>query len=157
MTQQLAVKNITPLTLETRFGPMPLDEDRILHFESGIMGFPGLERYLLMPLPEQDRFLLLQSCDETWLSFIVMPVDRPWIDHSDHYIKAEHILKSIAHLSISPEHAMIALIISVDEQGGVSANVKAPIVIDSQSNKAWQVILDDPSYALCLPLAQSNA
>jgi len=55
----------------TRFGRMPVDEERILTFPRGLLGFPDHRRFALIQTGNENYFFWLQSIDEPSLAFVV--------------------------------------------------------------------------------------
>src|ERR1043166_6198078 len=55
----------------SRFGPVEVDESRIINFPRGILGFPRYKSYVLIQ-PEADAtFYWLQSVEAADLAFVV--------------------------------------------------------------------------------------
>ena len=55
----------------TRFGRMEVNEERIITFPRGLLGFPSHTRYALIQTGEENYFFWLQSVDEASLAFVV--------------------------------------------------------------------------------------
>ena len=51
----------------TRFGRMEVNEERIITFPRGLLGFPSHTRYALIQTGEENYFFWLQSVDEPGL------------------------------------------------------------------------------------------
>ena len=47
----------------SRFGQVRIDEDRIIRFPQGILGFPRYKRYTLIQPGQDSTFYWLQSVD----------------------------------------------------------------------------------------------
>ena len=62
-------------------GVVDVSDDRVLHFEEGIPGFPGSKRFALVNVAEDSAFQLLQSLDEPGVSMIVTV---PWLFFPDY-------------------------------------------------------------------------
>src|SRR5688500_20181301 len=55
----------------TRFGRISVDDDRIMTFPRGLLGFPDHGRYALIQTGEENYFFWLQCVDEPNLAFVV--------------------------------------------------------------------------------------
>jgi len=55
----------------TRFGRLEVNEERIISFPKGLLGFPQYQRYALIQTGEENYFFWLQSVDEPTLAFVV--------------------------------------------------------------------------------------
>ncbi|MCH8138135.1 MAG: flagellar assembly protein FliW [Proteobacteria bacterium] len=55
----------------TRFGRVEVAGDKLITFEEGILGFPGLKRYGLIQTSPDPVFFWLQSTENPTLAFVV--------------------------------------------------------------------------------------
>src|SRR6478609_2678770 len=55
----------------TRFGRLEVNEERIITFPHGLLGFPQHQRFALIQTGEENYFFWLQSVDEPSLAFVV--------------------------------------------------------------------------------------
>src|SRR5687767_205313 len=55
----------------TRFGTVEVDDDRIITFAHGLLGFPRHSRYALIQTGADNYFFWLQAVDEPTLAFVV--------------------------------------------------------------------------------------
>src|SRR3989442_4459509 len=55
----------------TRFGRLEVNEERIISFPNGLLGFPDHKRFALIQTGEENYFFWLQSVDEPNLAFVV--------------------------------------------------------------------------------------
>jgi flagellar assembly factor FliW len=67
------------LVQTTRFGAVDVDEERIIHFPAGLLGFSSYRRYALLQPDDQGIFFWLQSIEAPDLAFVVSgsPTSRP--------------------------------------------------------------------------------
>ena len=60
------------MKIETsRFGPLEVDETRVITFEKGILGFPDSTEYALVETGESSGFYWLQAVQRADLAFVV--------------------------------------------------------------------------------------
>src|SRR5665213_3581639 len=60
------------MQIETsRFGKLSIDEERIITFPNGLLGFPEYRRYALVQSSAGNYFFWLQSLDDPSLAFVV--------------------------------------------------------------------------------------
>ena len=122
----------------TRFGELKTDEEHIVDFPKGLLGFENQRRYALISRPESHPFVHLQSMDDPGLAFIVVSPKLFF----PHY-KVEIDPREIAELSTT-ESAQIEtwVIVSVPEDWTrMSANLQGPILVNRANNRAKQVVL----------------
>lgn len=128
------------------FGEIELEDDKIITFESGIMGFEEYKRYtILFDIEEsgQPTISWLQSVEEP---SIAIPVINPLYVREDYNPTVEdEYLNSIGELT--DENILVLLTVTVpSDVTQVSANLKAPFIINSDARKGVQVIVENNDY-----------
>lgn len=134
------------------FGVVEYNTEDILHFEGGIPGFEGLHSFLLLSDNSEDTpFKWLQALDNTDIAFAIID---PRIFKSDYFPDiSEDIIEALKIEDIS--HLLIYTIVVIpDEIEKMTANLKAPIIINAKNNKAMQVVLDDGRYLIEHPILE---
>ncbi len=136
----------------TRFGELEIDLDKIIRFEGGLFGFPTTQRFILLDpggpgsAPSQGRGWLrwLQSVDDRDLAFVVLD---PTFFRPDYELSVEQ--ETLARLELgSTEEGIVLVVATVPETPReITANLKAPILLNPHRRLAQQVILDDPRYS----------
>ena len=104
----------------------------------GFAGFPGLERYVLVDLPEASPLFLLQSLDEPGLDFAVAPPSVFFPDYAPELDDA-----TVARLGLTDaSDALLLVVLTLGAAtGSATANLLAPIVINQRTRTAAQVVL----------------
>lgn len=134
----------------TRYhGETEIDIKNILHFSKGIPAFPDENEFILMALPEQDLFTIMQSVKTPELAFVLT---NPFSYIENYEIILDEV--TIEQLSIKKnEDVSIFSIVTVKEPfQETTANFQAPIIINLKNNEAKQIILNDTSYDIRHPL-----
>lgn len=135
------------MLVKTRhFGEINLDENKIIYFENGILGFENYKRYTLLydeDDGERHDISWLQSLDEPELA---IPVISPFLIKADYNPEVEdELLKPLGELT--EDNLVVIVSITVPpETEKISANLKAPFIINSSSRKGSQVITENPDY-----------
>lgn len=132
--------------MHTRFGEVMVDVSKAVHFPKGLLGMPDRMHFILANFPSEkmQQFKLLQSLDEIALSFITLPLDlaNPIIEEAD-------ALGACADLDILPENLAMLLIVSVHrtpEAVRISANARAPVLIDATRKSGAQYVFQHDKY-----------
>lgn len=128
------------------FGEIDIDEEKILHFTNGIIGFPDLKDFALMydaDKGEKSNIRWLQSLQEPAFA---MPVLDPLAVKPDYNPEVEdELLKPIGKLN--PDEMLVLVTLTVPKDiTKMSVNLCAPIVIHTESRKACQIIVDNEKY-----------
>ena len=128
------------------FGEVEIDDEKIIRFENGIIGFPELTEFVLMhdsEKPDGGTVRWLQSLQEPAFA---MPVMDPLLVAPDYNPQVEdELLKPVGTLDPDQLLVLVTLTVPSDIQQ-MSVNLRAPIVIQTQSRKACQIIVDNDSY-----------
>ncbi len=139
------------MRIETKlFGEIEVEEEKKITFINGIIGFPELKDFLLVHDSESSGGIRwLQSLQEPAFA---MPVVDPLIVAPDYNPQIEDEL--LAPLSITEEMNMLALVtITVPKEvEKMSVNLRAPIIINGETRKASQIIVDEECYAVKYPI-----
>lgn len=134
--------------METRFGRVTVYPKQPIIFPNGMLGLPDKMQFCLTAFPSEKmgRFKLLQSLEDTNLSFITLPVDvqNPIVERPDMEIAARD-------LEIPLEHLAALFIVSVHREEGVvklSANARAPILMHALKRTATQYVFHNAKYQI---------
>jgi flagellar assembly factor FliW len=133
----------------SRFGIVQcLEEDMIL-FPEGILGFADLRRFVLVDDPSDEIFAWLQSCEIPQIAF---PVLEPELFTANYQLNlTKHDLESL-DMKSSAGTRTFAIITVPEDPTQMTANVKAPIVINVAKRMARQIVLQDNNLAIREPI-----
>ena len=133
------------------FGEVTIDDDKIIDFPNGIVGFPDLVQFTLIHDEEKgkDSIHWLQSIQEPAFA---MPVIDPLLVCPDYNPEVEdELLKNIGEMQ--PEETLILVTVTVPKYlTKMSVNLRGPIVINAAEKKATQVIVDGDEYPVKYPI-----
>lgn len=128
------------------FGTVDLDEKKIISFERGIMGFEEQKCWaLLYDIENKDKGAIswLQSLDEAALA---LPVISPFclVEQYSPTVEDE-LLKGLGEFK--DEELLVLLPLTVPQEvEETTANMKAPFLINPDSAKGIQVIVENQDY-----------
>lgn len=133
----------------SRFGQVELKEEDIITFSEGLLGFADLRKFVLLDDPNDDIFAWLQSCEAPSIAF---PVLEPEI-YTEQY-KATLTKADLEALKLATqEKARLFSIITIpDDPTQMTANMKAPIVVNVPARLARQCVLQDNNLAIREPI-----
>lgn len=126
------------------FQEIDYDPEDILHFPNGLFGFEQEQEFLLLPFAGSDGNLLsLQSVHTPALSFVLMNPFSLMPDYAP--LLSEEELR-IMEAERSQELCFYVMCVAREPVGESTLNFKCPVVVNVDTRKAMQVILDTPAY-----------
>lgn len=121
----------------------------VIELVSPMPGFPECRRFALVQLDEDGVLCQLRSIDDPGLRFLVMPPVPFFPDYAPEV--ADDV---VTDLGIeSADDVVVLLVVSAGESlASTTANLLAPVVVNTANRRASQVILDDPDLPIAAPL-----
>lgn len=132
------------------FGQITIDDDRIIRFVNGIVGFPELTDFALIHDEEkQGGIQWLQSMQEPQFA---LPVMDPLCIMEDYNPQVEdELLKPLG--DFGPDDMFVLVTVTVpSDLTKMTVNLRGPIVINASTMKANQVITDGDTYPVKFPI-----
>ncbi len=118
-----------------QFGEVEVEDKHIFYFDEGILGFEHLREFVLISEEQTNPFRWLISLEESEIGF---PLLSPW--HID--------LEYDPRLDIDYDTEVVMSVITLEnEKGMMTANMKAPIILDVKDQKGKQIILPSDKYS----------
>ena len=133
------------------FGEIIIDDDKIINFPNGIIGFPDLVDFALVHDEDKgtDSIHWLQSIQEPAFA---IPVMDPRIVCPDYNPEADDELLNVLG-EIVPEELLVLVTVTVPKDlTKMSVNLKGPIIINAAEKKALQVIVEGDGYQVKFPI-----
>jgi flagellar assembly factor FliW len=135
----------------SRFGNLDIEEHRILHMPSGMVGFPDVNRFVLLEHQEGSPFFWLQSVDRAELAFVLTD---PLLFKPDYEIEiGAEDMEALDLANGSREvQTLVVVNLSKAEPKEVTVNLLGPVVINQSKGLARQVVLYRSTYSHRHPL-----
>jgi len=128
-------QDVTTLTIKTlQFGEITVEPQHVFYFDNGLLGFEDLRRFVLIHEEETAPFKSLISLEEPKIGF---PLLSPWHLDIEYDPGNNYDLEKLVFFNI---------ITLEDELGRMTANMKAPIILDVFEQSGQQVILPKDKY-----------
>lgn len=138
------VKPATLLVQTTRFGTLAAEEDLVLSFPEGLIGFEHCRRYIVVRHEENSSFRWLQSLDEANIAF---PVLEPGEFRPDYAPTISDADANFLELSAqTPTLTFTVVTVPAHDPRGMTANLLSPLVINGVTRRGKQVIIQDEGY-----------
>lgn len=133
----------------SRFGSVELTDEDLIEFPEGLLGFGALRKFVLLDDPNDDIFAWLQSCEEPGIAFPVLEPELFATTYNVHLTK--HDLEAI-HFVTGEGMRTFSIITIPHDPTQMTANLKAPIVINVNKRVARQCVLQDNQLAIREPI-----
>ncbi|HRP01260.1 MAG TPA: flagellar assembly protein FliW [Candidatus Kapabacteria bacterium] len=124
------------VTIQTpHFGKLTVNEEMIFLFDNGMLGFEDLTNFVVVSEDESAPFKWLISIEKPEIGF---PMLSPWLIDLN-YSPGNHydIEKQVFFVVVTLEN----------ENGKMTANMKAPVILDTENLKGEQIILPFDKYS----------
>ena len=125
------------------FGKIEIEDEKILTFDQGIIGFPYMKHFALIFDVEdgkEAKIKWLQSMDEECFA---MPVMSPYELVPDYHPSvSDETWQTLGEIRDEDMLVLVTVTVPTDITQ-MSINLKAPVVVNLATNKASQVIVED--------------
>ena len=136
----------------SRFGAISVDDDRIMTFPNGLLGFPSYTRFALIQTGEENYFFWLQSVDEPNLAFVVTD---PAIFFKDYQVPVRE--ETAQELQLADPAYLQTFVICNKVGDWLTGNLLGPIVVNAQNRLGQQVVLTEKKWTTRQPLLRLAA
>jgi flagellar assembly factor FliW len=138
------------MTIHTsRFGVLSIANEDIIQFPEGLLGFNELRQFVLLDDPTDEIFAWLQSCQDPNIAF---PILEPELFTSAYRVQLTRHDLEILGLKVQEGVRAFTIITIPADPTQMTANLKAPIVINVANRLARQCVLQDNSLAIREPI-----
>ncbi|WP_257063960.1 flagellar assembly protein FliW [Priestia megaterium] len=124
-------------------GDIEIDNQQTLTFNQGIPGFLEETEFIILPLPEAEAFQVLQSIQTKEVAFIITDPFQFFLDY-DFQLEPQEIEKlQLQQVEDAAVYVLLTMSNSVEK---ITANLQAPVIINTKKQLAKQVILMNTAY-----------
>jgi flagellar assembly factor FliW len=131
---------------------MEIDEREIISMPYGMLGFPKSQRFLLFPHKEDSLFFWYQSLDDPTLAFVIA---NPFLLLPGYAVDRQETVKRMSWEDSESGNALELYVVVTIPRGApekATANLLGPILIDTKTHQAVQMVLSDSPYSHQFPL-----
>ncbi len=133
----------------SRFGAVDVDQERIITFGRGILGFPKYKRYVLIQPEPESTFYWLQSIETAELAFVITD---PLLFVPDYQVPLREETRQDIGLADLSEASVLVIVNKVGDM--LTANMQGPLVIHATTRAAAQVVISERKYQTRHPILQ---
>ena len=133
----------------TRFGPVDVDESRLIEIPAGLLGFSSYKTFSLLQPDENGVFFWLQSVETPDLAFVVTD-PALWVPDYQATIRKEQM----EELGLGETGDAQVLVIVNKREKSLTANLQGPIIINTANRRAMQLVLAEKKWSTRHELVQ---
>jgi flagellar assembly factor FliW len=131
----------------TRFGRLTVDDERIITFARGLLGFPDHRKFALIQAGAESYFFWLQSVDDAHLAFVVTD---PTIFFRDFEFGLKEEMRQ--ELAVTDPQCLQVFVVCNKVGDWLTGNLQGPLVVNSANRMAQQVVLNEKRWSTRQPL-----
>ena len=131
------------MEINTKSEQQPISRDKIIHFPEGILGFESLKDYNILSSETEKDLHWLRSVDDENIEFAITD---PTIFQVDYEIALNDVEAGLLEASEDSEILVLIILYKNDhesESSGIKGNFTAPVLINADTNKGMQKILNN--------------
>ena len=130
--------------ITSRFGELEIEDKRIVHFDNGIPAFEDEHEFIILPYDEDSPYYFMQSLKTPELAFLMTV---PFLFFPNYTFEIDDA--SIEELDIKPTDKLAYYTLVTIPNYSIrymTANLLAPIVLNTKNMRAKQIVLDKTDY-----------
>lgn len=141
----------------SRFGTLDIDDDSVLTFPSGLLGFPESRRYVMLDHDTEAPFKWLQSLDDPAVAFVIIDPDLLLTDY--HIGVSGDVLAELQGSEEDELSTAVILTIPSEDPGRMTANLRGPLLMNQRTKLCKQLVLSDefPTRHPLFPVTASDS
>lgn len=145
------------MLVKTRFfGEVDIEDEKILTFDNGIMGFEDMKRWTLIYDIEKGSegpISWFQSLD---MAELALPVINPYTVIAVYEpVVEDELLKPLGEFKDEELVTFLTITIPSEDPSKTTANFRAPILINPVNRKGIQVIVNNEDYPIKFSIYES--
>lgn len=129
----------------TRFGAIDVDENDIITFPEGMLGFSKIHQYVIVERTDESIFVWLQALKKASVAF---PLLEPQLFEMNFRVELEDPDRKLLKLDDLKKAKVFSIVTIPSDPAKMTANLKAPIIINLKKRLAKQVILHQAEYPI---------
>lgn len=129
-------------TIQTCFGTVIYDPEKLVHFPEGLIGFEQLRDFIVMPTKKDDFLVCLQSVEESHVAFLLI---NPVLFFPDYRVDIGCKEREKLGIKVNDPYFILTTI-TFQQDRTVTLNLLAPIIYAPRTDMAIQIVLDGSGF-----------
>ncbi len=127
----------------SRFGTIEVSEEEFIYMKGAILGFERLTRFVLLVRDDRNPLWWLQAVDDPAVAFIVV---NPRLIKRDYDPPVYESDLEFLDIRDRDDIALLAIVTIRSNPFRVTANLRAPLLINAANRMGNQIVLEEPAY-----------
>ena len=138
-----------------QFGTIAIEEDKVITMMTDLPGFPGMKRFIILEHEKTRPFYWFQCIDNPDLALTII---NPYLFKPDYSVAFEPILKDMKWESDGRDNLKIYVVVNASTAfvEKITANLIAPILINTSRYEAIQLVIYDSPYSHKHPIFENS-
>jgi len=136
----------------SRFGQIEVDDQRVITFPKGLLGFPSFKQYVLIQPADDSYFYWMQSIQTPDLAFVITD---PSLFVSSYRVPIKP--DQMSDLGIESIDDAQVFVIGNKRGNTLTGNLQGPLVVNVHDRSAEQLVLSDRRFTTRVPLLELEA
>lgn len=142
------------MNIETKYlGAVKIEKEDILQFSNGIPGFQQEKQFVLLGLPGNPLFQILQSVHTAGLAFIVAD---PYHFYPEYSFELDDSTVDALQIKAREDVMVLSIITLKEPFMNSTINLKAPLIINPTITSGRQYILNTDTYSMKASIAPKS-
>jgi len=130
-------------------GKIKYSETEVITFSKGLPGFEGLSNFIIKEIQGNPLFKIIHSLDKTDVAFVIV---SPFECVNQYEIKLSEETLSGLQISEPTDVVLYSIVTLHSEMKNITANLKAPLVVNLKKNLGEQIIINKEGYLVQHPI-----
>jgi len=131
------------------FGEMDIEKSKVIQFPNGLPGFNDETEFILLDLPDNPLFQVLQSVKTEHIAFISA---NPHAIYQHYSFQLEGSILEQLHIKEEKEVIVLSIVTLKKPFDKSTLNLKAPVIINARTMLGKQYILNTDVYSSTAPI-----
>jgi flagellar assembly factor FliW len=138
------------MTIDTlRFGAVEIDETKILKFKPGLPGLEEFDRFAVLRFEDSFPIIWLQSVDD---GGVCLPVIDTFSIAPDYVFDISEEDVGALEITGPEDYQVLSVLVIPEALDQMTVNYAAPIVINTKTGSARQIVLSGGDYSVRSPV-----
>lgn len=134
------------------FGAITVEQNQLLNFPNGILGFEEYKEFALIPLEENSPFIVLQSTKEESIGFVLA---FPFVLEPNYAFDISDEDKTALKIDKEEDVTAYAIVTLKEKFEDSTMNLLSPIIVNMKEKQAKQIVLTNgEQYTLRHPISK---